>query len=87
MGTDCLTPTLKNEEKIKSRRERKEKERRGKGRERERREKGGKRGKREKKKREEKRGNLNLSNDIEFCLKIITKLHEINIKIPKSFSF
>ena len=50
----------------------------------------------EKKKRKEKGKNshmegkigiLYISNDIEFCLKVIIKLHETNVKILKSSSF
>ena len=47
----------------------------------------GKRKGRKKDERERKKRNLKISNDYEFCLKEMTKLHEISIKIPKFSSF
>ena len=48
------------------------------------------RGEKEEKKEGKEKGrkrNLNISNGIEFCLKVIAKLDKISIKIPKSSSF
>ena len=77
----------KRKEKREGRRERKRKGKgKGKGKEKEKKERKGKE-KRRKGKREEKGERKRGKKGNEFCVKVITKLREFSIKIPKSSSF